>query len=527
MQGIENTSWGSEGTVIAERYRLQAPIVRGAMGTIWRAEHLALRAPVAVKLLDPMLARDQEMRGRFLQEARAAAAVRSSHVVQVLDSGIEAGHPYIVMELLDGDSLDVRLAERGPLSAGELRKIFGEVARALAKAHSLGVVHRDVKPSNIFLSREGPYEVTKLVDFGIAKVKSESLQFTHVGTKIGTLLGTPQYMSPEQARGSCTVDYRTDLWAMGIVACECLTGRCPFSGRTVGDLTVQICTERPTAPSQLGDVPAGFDSWFFKATGKTPGQRFKSMAAMDGALTPILAAAEARAALVRVPRNWAPRSWSPRNWVPRSWSPRSWSPRSWGLPPLPSVSQIRSISATLLTPLESRWLQLKSFLRSRRDLWLCLLPEERRRLATVALLSVCGLTLLAVSNAQRRAQLPPPVVPAPLAAPAPRSSPPADRAALAPPRAVERGSLAPSPGDRAALAPPRAVERGSLAPSPGDRATLAPPRAVERGSLAPSADRAALAPPRAVERGSLAPSRPADRAALAPSFSNSRAATPD
>jgi serine/threonine-protein kinase len=249
-----------------------------------------------------------------------------------------------------------------------------------------------------------------------------------VGTKIGTLLGTPQYMSPEQARGSCTVDYRTDLWAMAIVACECLTGRCPFSGKTVGDLTVQICTERPTAPSKLGDVPAGFDAWFFKATGKTPGQRFKSMAAMEGALTPILAAAEARMALVSVPRNWLPRGWALR--------------------PLPSVSQIRSVSQTVLTRLESRWLQLKSFLRSRLDLWLCLLPEERRRLAMVALLSVCGLTLLVVSNAQRRAQRRPPVVAVPVAAPAlPSLHRAAPRAAPAQPAVVApAAAAAPRPG---------------------------------------------------------------------------------
>jgi serine/threonine-protein kinase len=411
MQGSTKTSWGSEGTLIADRYRLDEPIVRGAMGTIWRAEHLRLRAPVAVKLLDPILARDQEMRGRFLQEARSAAAVRSSHVVQIFDSGIDSGIggglPYIVMELLEGRSLDVRLAENGPLSAGELRKVFGEVARALAKAHSLGVVHRDVKPSNIFLSREGPYEITKLVDFGIAKVKSEALQFTHVGTKMGTLLGTPQYMSPEQARGSCTVDYRTDLWAMAIVACECLTGRCPFSGKTVGDLTIQICTERPTAPSQLGDVPPGFDAWFFKATGKTPGQRFKSMAAMDGALTPILAAAEARAALISLPRSWSK----------AGWSKAGWSKAGWSLPPLPSVSQIRSVSATVLTQLESRWLRTKSWARSRLDLWLCLLPEERRRFTLVALVSICGLTLLLASSLQRssRHRIPVPMAPAAVA----------------------------------------------------------------------------------------------------------------
>ncbi|MEO8184692.1 MAG: serine/threonine-protein kinase [Deltaproteobacteria bacterium] len=438
MQGITTTSWGTEGTVIADRYRLEEPLVRGAMGTIWRAEHLRLRTQVAVKVLDPMLAQDKEMRGRFLQEARSAAAVRSSHVVQVFDSGIENGFPYIVMELLEGESLDVRLAEAGPLSPGELRKVFAEVARALAKSHSLGVVHRDVKPSNIFLSREGPYEITKLVDFGIAKVKSESLTFTHVGTKMGTLLGTPQYMSPEQARGSCTVDYRTDLWAMAIVACESLTGRCPFSGKTVGDLTVQICTERPTAPSLLGEVPPGFDAWFFKATGKTPAQRFKSMAAMEGALTPILAAAEARLAVS---------------------VPRGWPPRPWALMTLPSVSQIRSISVTLLTRLDSRRLQLTSFFRSRLDLWLCLLPEERRRLALVALLSLGGLTLLLISNAQRQTQQSPPalarppVVAAPLAAPE-RPLPRPGRAAVRPAPAASKPAASAPAGIVAAPAAP-------------------------------------------------------------------------
>lgn len=410
------TSWGTAGALIAARYRLLEPMVKGAMGTIWRAEHVQLKSPVAVKLLDPILARDQEMRSRFLQEARSAAAVRSSHVVQVFDSGVEEGCPYIVMELLEGDSLDVRLAERGPLTPGELRKVFGEVARALAKAHSLGVVHRDIKPSNIFLSREGPYEITKLVDFGIAKVKSESLSFTHVGTKMGTLLGTPQYMSPEQARGSCTVDYRTDLWALAIVACECLTGRCPFSGRTVGDLTIQICTERPTAPSDLGEVPSGFDAWFFKATGKSPGQRFKSMAAMEGALTPILAAAEARASAARRSRVWL-------------------RPR-WELPPLaalPSVSQIRAVSATVLTRIESQWLELRSSARTRLRPWWAALPEDRRRMALFALLSLGGLTLLAVSGVRRHnAERPAVTAPAPAAQPTGPSLPAAPSLPVAP-----------------------------------------------------------------------------------------------
>jgi serine/threonine-protein kinase len=509
MEGSTKTSWGSEGAVIADRYRLDAPIVRGAMGTIWRAEHLRLRAPVAVKLLDPILARDQEMRGRFLQEARSAAAVRSSHVVQIFDSGIEGGLPYIVMELLEGESLDVRLAERGPLSAGELRKVFGEVARALAKAHSLGVVHRDVKPSNIFLSREGPYEITKLVDFGIAKVKSEALQFTHVGTKMGTLLGTPQYMSPEQARGSCTVDYRTDLWAMAIVACECLTGRCPFSGKTVGDLTIQICTERPTAPSQLGEVPPGFDAWFFKATGKTPGQRFKSMAAMDGALTPILAAAEARAALSSVPRSWANGRWAKGSWVNGNWVNGNWvkagwvkatGGKGWALPPLPSVSQIRSVSATVLTRLEGRWLRLKGWARSRLDLWLCLLPEERRRFTLVALVSICGLTLLVASSLQRSPRHHVPATMPPAAA-APGSEIETVAPALRPLRAAQLPAAAPVPP---AAVQPAAVQPAAVQPAAVQPAAV-PPVAVQPAAVQPAAVQPAAVQPAAVQPAAVQP----------------------
>ena len=441
MQVMMKTDSISAGMLIADRYRLEEPLVRGAMGTIWRAEHVGLKAPVAVKFLDPVLLGDQEMRGRFLQEARSAAAVRSAHVVQVFDSGIEQGVPYIVMELLEGESLEQRLSERGLLSPAELRKIFGEVARALGKAHSLGVVHRDLKPANIFLAREGPYEITKLVDFGIAKVRSEALAFTQAGTRVGTLLGTPQYMSPEQARGSGAVDYRTDLWALAIVACESLTGRCPFNGKTVGDLTVQICTERPTAPSQLGSVPPGFDAWFFKATGKAPGQRFKSIAAMEGALTPILSSAEARA---MVPAGHA------RGWVTPSWS-------------LPSASQIRSVSRTLATGIGLRAQQAREFLRdvgsrleavlereavyfreevaslrTRFDGLLVRFPEPRRRIALVALLSLCGMGLLAVSRTRAS-----PAVAAPPAAPAlQRARPPSVPERAVPPAAP---ALEPAP----------------------------------------------------------------------------------
>ncbi len=295
------------GQLIGDRYRLEQPLERGAMGSIWRAEHVRLKAPVAVKFLEAALISDPEMRDRFTQEARSAAAVRSAHVVQVLDYGSEGGVPYIAMELLEGENLDMRLGRCGRLAPDQLCKIFSEIARGIGKAHAMGVVHRDLKPGNIFLAREGDHEVTKLVDFGIAKVKADAIKLSQiVGTQLGTLLGTPQYMSPEQLRGSENVDYRTDLWALAIIACECLTARYPFPGTSIGDLTVQICTEKPLAPSSLGPVPPGFDQWFFKATRKAPNKRFESAEQMARALSKLLAAAESSIPLVagakRAPR---------------------------------------------------------------------------------------------------------------------------------------------------------------------------------------------------------------------------------
>jgi serine/threonine protein kinase len=285
------------GQVIGEQYRLEELLERGAMGSVWRAEQIRLRAPVAIKFLDPSLIEDPQMRDRFMQEARSAAAVRSANVVQIFDYGSDGDVPYIAMELLEGESLGARLSNRGTLTPAELNKIFREVARGIGQAHAMGVVHRDVKPDNIFIVREGEHEVTKLIDFGIAKVKTDALSFTQIiGTKLGTLLGTPQYMSPEQVRGSAALDYRTDLWALAIIACECLTGRYPFPGTTLGDLTVQICTERPRAPSTLGEVPSGFDRWFFKGTSKKPSQRFASVEEMADALDEILLASVASAA---------------------------------------------------------------------------------------------------------------------------------------------------------------------------------------------------------------------------------------
>src|SRR6185436_10337532 len=148
------------------------------------------------------------------------------------------------------------------------------------------------KPGNIFLASEGDLEITKVLDFGIAKVMSDTLSLdTGVGTRTGTLLGTPNYMSPEQARGSRSLDQSTDLWSLAIIAFECLTGQHAFAGETLGDVVVQICTELPRVPSSLVDVPAGFDQWFLKGVSKDPAQRFSSAREMAVTLSEILAGA--------------------------------------------------------------------------------------------------------------------------------------------------------------------------------------------------------------------------------------------
>jgi serine/threonine-protein kinase len=270
------------GVVIDQRYRLLSPIGRGGMGAVWRAEHVALRTPVAVKLLDPAIAHDAEAVARFRVEAQAAAALRSPHVVQILDFGVSEGTAFLVMELLDGESLDRRLL-RGPLSAAETCSIVADVARALAKAHAAGVVHRDIKPANVFLARTDEGEVTKLLDFGIAKVAGLDVGSSPL-TRTGAMLGTPRYMSPEQLELRGTIDGRTDQWALAVVAFECLVGRPAFQGESFGALVVDICARPLPVPSHHAPLPAELDRWFARAAAREPADRFPSAQAMAAAL---------------------------------------------------------------------------------------------------------------------------------------------------------------------------------------------------------------------------------------------------
>jgi serine/threonine-protein kinase len=262
------------------------------MGSVWLADHLGLEAQVVVKFMATELLAHPEFVSRFRREATAASQVRSPHVVQVLDHGVTPeGVPYIVMEYLEGRDLESRISQRGPLSVDELELVVTHVSRALARAHEKGIVHRDIKPANIFLCDQGGDEpFVKLLDFGIAK----GVELIGPGTRTGALIGSPRYMSPEQLVGAKTLDHRTDLWSLAIVAFEALTTQAPFVAETLGAITLLVHAEnRPSLTKLRPDLPASFDAWFVRATASDPNARFASAKDLRDAFA--AAAAEARA----------------------------------------------------------------------------------------------------------------------------------------------------------------------------------------------------------------------------------------
>ena len=259
-----------EGQVLNQRYRLVRPLGQGSQAFVWVAEHLALGSQVAVKLIDPELAKQDDARERFRREATAAAKLRSAHVVQILDHGIEGDQPFIVMELLEGEDLFSRLDREGELNLPEVSRIVTHVSRALMRAHAEGIIHRDLKPENVFIAPNEDEEIVKVLDFGVAKITTpHKSQMTKTGA--GTLIGTPHYLSPEQVKGIGEIDHRSDLWSLAVIAYQAATGHLPFDSEGIGDLLIKISLEVPKKPSELmPGLPQAFDKWFEKAIAKDP-----------------------------------------------------------------------------------------------------------------------------------------------------------------------------------------------------------------------------------------------------------------
>jgi serine/threonine protein kinase len=280
---------GAPGQVLAGKYELVREIGRGGMGVVWRAERLDWdRAPVAVKLMVPKL--DTPVaRARFDREAQTAVKLRSTHVVQVLDHGIDeqTDTPFLVMELLEGQSLRARLDHLKVLSPDEVLLVAKHLGRALSHASRFHVVHRDLKPENVFLADNGDEHNVKVLDFGLAKVFDSRMTIdSRAMTAPGNAVGTPWYMSPEQIRRA-EPDQRGDLWSFAVIVFECLVGRRPFEAPDLGALAAQIFTDPRPVPSQLGlDLP-GFDDWFAKATHRHIEHRFQTANELVEALSPI------------------------------------------------------------------------------------------------------------------------------------------------------------------------------------------------------------------------------------------------
>jgi serine/threonine protein kinase/tetratricopeptide (TPR) repeat protein len=286
------------GQTIAGRYRLLAEIGRGGVGTVYRAHDAKTGGEIAIKILHPIDGEEQHSStkvGRFLREARAMRRLRSPEVVQVFDHGDcpapDGGDTiYLTMELLVGEALRDRLKRDKKLGPADTMRVLAHIGRAIGLAHQRGIVHRDLKPANIFLCArpDGGFHC-KVLDFGMVKSLAMPLATVDaVHTEHGRPLGTPYYMSPEQARGLAHVDHRSDLWAMGVIAFECLIGERPFQGNSLARVFAAIAAGDIPVPSQRGEVPPGFDGWFAKAVERDVQRRFQSAKLMIEELQEVL-----------------------------------------------------------------------------------------------------------------------------------------------------------------------------------------------------------------------------------------------
>ncbi|MGB1699307.1 MAG: serine/threonine protein kinase, partial [Nannocystaceae bacterium] len=271
------------GQVLSGTYRIEELIAVGGMGAVYRASHARLSQPFAVKFLDQVLAKESEAYGRFRQEAEIAAAINHNNVLQVFDFDIdEFGSPYMVMELLQGRTLDVILAEQGALNRREILAIFDPLCRALDACHAAGVVHRDLKPSNIMVCSQADGSVTvKLLDFGISKIKHDGDDGM---TRDNIVMGTPNYMSPEQASGqNSDLDAQADIFAVGAILYEALSGRRAFDADGLPQLLHKIVYKDPVSLMEDG-VPARVCEVVEACLHKKPNERLQRAAIIIGEL---------------------------------------------------------------------------------------------------------------------------------------------------------------------------------------------------------------------------------------------------
>ncbi len=277
------------GDLLAGKYRVDRVLGEGGMGVVLAAKNEMLNQAVAIKVLRPGALENGEALARFKREAQIAASLRSEHVARVLDVGtLHDDRPYMVMEMLTGQDLG-ELIDKGPrLSVAQAVDYVLQACEAVAEAHAAGVVHRDLKPKNLFLTHAVHGKpLVKVLDFGISKIEITDSPSDMQLTKTSEIIGSPSYMSPEQLRSARHVDPRTDIWALGVILYELLTGRLPFYAHTVTELVLVVVTEQePSVSSLRPDVPEHLSWVIGKCLAKRPEDRFQSVAELATALAP-------------------------------------------------------------------------------------------------------------------------------------------------------------------------------------------------------------------------------------------------
>jgi serine/threonine-protein kinase len=279
----------STGEIIEGKYRIVRLIGEGGMGAVYEGENTRIHRRVAIKVLHQGVAENQEAVQRFEREAQAAGRIGNDHILEVIDMGtLSNGDHFMVMEFLDGEPLSDRIRRIGRLRPEDVSPLMIQALEGLRAAHEAGIVHRDLKPDNVFVLREkaGQKDFVKLIDFGISKFSSLTGGSEMKMTRTGTVMGTPYYMSPEQASGSRDADHRSDLYAVGVILYEAVTGRVPFDAATFNQLLFQIVLSDPAPPQQVvPDLDPAFASLIAKAMARDPDHRFQTAIELSQALS--------------------------------------------------------------------------------------------------------------------------------------------------------------------------------------------------------------------------------------------------